>query len=75
MPRHWWIAVGSSDATKRKKEVRQKVEAKKGKDALRSFWKSKDGTLYALVRADTLEEELKQEIRTIEAMEMEDVRG
>lgn len=75
MPRHWWIALETSTPGDRKKEVFDKVEAKKGKGSCRGFWKDENGDrFYALVRADTLEEALKQDIRAIDATPMQDVR-
>lgn len=73
MPRHWWILVGSSDAGERKKEVRTKLkEKKKGEDALHSFWKTPDGSLYAIVQADNVDD-VWDDIDGKKKMEMEDV--
>ena len=74
MPRHWWILVGSSDAGERKKEVRRKLKEKKKKDVLHSFWKTPDGSLYAIVQADDVDDVWK-DIDGKEKMEMEDVPG
>lgn len=75
MPRHWWIVLGASNPGQRKKEVRAKVEAKKGKGSLRGFWKAEgEEKLYAVVRAEKLEDMLKRDIRAIDAIPMEDVR-
>jgi hypothetical protein len=75
VPRHWWIALETSPPEDRKKEVYEKVEAKKGKGSCRGFWKDEnEDRLYALVRADTLEEALKRDIRAIDATAMQDVR-
>lgn len=75
MPRHWWIALATSTPEDRKKEVYEKVEKKKGKGSCRGFWKDEKGDrLYVLVRADTLEDALKQDIRAIDATAMQDVR-
>lgn len=76
MPRHWWIVLGTSSPGERKKEVRAKVESKKGKGSLRGFWKAEGkDELYAVVRAETFEPELKRDIRAIDAIPMEDVRA
>ena len=75
MPRHWWITLETSNPGDRKKEVCDKVEAKKGKGSCRGFWKDEnEDRLYALVRAETLEDALKRDIRAIDATPMQDVR-
>jgi hypothetical protein len=74
VPRHWWIILGASNPVERKKEVRAKVEAKKGKGSLRGFWKAEgEEKFYAVVRAEELEDILKRDIRAIDAFPMEDV--
>jgi hypothetical protein len=73
VPRHWWIAVGSSDAKDRKKEVKDKLDAKKKPGrSLHSFWKADDGSLYAIIKGDEIDD-VREDIKALKVMKMEDV--
>src|ERR687891_352587 len=59
-------------AIERKKQVRQKLKEKKKQDVLHSFWKTPDGSLYAIVQADNVDD-VWDDIDGKKKMEMEDV--
>jgi hypothetical protein len=68
VPKHWWIPMSPSRPEDRKKDVEDACERRKNQPKppkLQSFWKTEDGRqLFALVKADQLDDNFYNEIRS-----------